>query len=69
VEICKSIILSAVLYGGETWSSTLREGRRLKMFDKTALRETFGSKSDEETEGRRRLNEQELNNLTTQQIF
>jgi len=54
---------------GETWSSTLREGRRLRMLDKTALRETFGTKSDEETEGRRGLNKHELHNLTPQQIF
>jgi hypothetical protein len=39
------------------------------MLDKTALRETFGPNSDEETEGRRRLNKQELHNLIPQQIF
>jgi len=31
--------------------------------------ETFGPKSDDETEGRSRLNKQELHNLTPQQIF
>lgn len=69
MEIYRSIILPNVLYGCETWSSTLREGRGLKMLDKTALRETFGPKSDEETEGRRRLNKQGLHNFTTQQIL
>lgn len=69
MEICRSIILPAVLYGCETWSSTLTEGRRLTMLDKTALKETFGPKSDEETEGRRRLNKQEFYNLTPQQIL
>jgi hypothetical protein len=39
------------------------------MLNKTALRETFGPKSDEETEGRRRLNKQDLHNLTPQKIF
>jgi len=55
--------------GVKTWSSKLREGRGLKMLDKPALRETFGPKSDEETEGRRRLNKQGLHNITPQQIF
>jgi hypothetical protein len=32
IEIYRTIILSVVLYGCETWSLTLREERRLKVF-------------------------------------
>jgi hypothetical protein len=47
VKICKTIILPIVLYGSETWSLTLREEHRLRMFDNRALRRMFGSKMDE----------------------
>ena len=40
---------SFVLYGCETWSSTLREKRRLKVFENGVLRRIFGSKRDEVT--------------------
>jgi hypothetical protein len=33
IRIYKSIILSVVLYGRETWSLTLREERRLRVFE------------------------------------
>jgi hypothetical protein len=49
VKICKTIILPVVLYGSETWSLTLREEHRLRMFDNRALRRMFGSKMDEVT--------------------
>jgi hypothetical protein len=52
--------------GGESWFPTLRDGHRLMMLHKTALRKTFGPKSDELTEGRTRLKIQELHNLTPQ---
>jgi hypothetical protein len=37
-----SIILPVVLYGYETWSLTLREERRLKLFENRVLRRLFG---------------------------
>jgi hypothetical protein len=43
------IILPLVLYGCETWSLTLREERRLRVFEKRVLRRTFGTKRDEVT--------------------
>jgi hypothetical protein len=36
-----------VLYGFETWSLTLREERRLRVFENRALRRVFGPKRDE----------------------
>jgi hypothetical protein len=38
------VILSVVLYGCETWSLTLREDHRLRVFENRVLRRTFGSK-------------------------
>ena len=35
------------LYGCETWSLTLREERRLRMFENRVLRRVFGPKRDE----------------------
>jgi hypothetical protein len=43
------IILPVVLYGCETWPSTLREERRLRVFENRVLRRIFGPKRDEVT--------------------
>jgi hypothetical protein len=40
------------LYGCETWSLTLKEGRRLRVCENRVLRRTFGPKRDEVTENR-----------------
>jgi hypothetical protein len=45
----KNIILPVVLYGCETWSLTLREDRRLRVFENRVLRRIFGPKRDEIT--------------------
>jgi len=47
IKICRTIILPVVLYGPETWSLTLREERRLMVFEKRVLRRIFGPKRDE----------------------
>jgi len=49
IEIYRTITLPVVLYGCETWSLTLREERRLWVFEKRVLRRIFGSKRDEVT--------------------
>jgi hypothetical protein len=41
IKIYRTIILPVVLYGCETWSLTLWEGRRLRMFESRVLRRTF----------------------------
>jgi hypothetical protein len=44
-----AIILPLVLYGYKTWSLTLREERRLRVFENGLLRRIFGPKGDEVT--------------------
>ena len=59
----RTIILSVVLYGCETWSLILREERRLRVFENRVLRRIFGPKRDEVTGEWRKLHNEELNNL------
>ena len=47
IIIYKTIILPAVLYSCETWSLTLREEYKLRVFENRILRRTFGPKRDE----------------------
>ena len=47
IKINRKIILPVVLYGCETWLLTLREERRLGMFENRVLRKIFGPKKDE----------------------
>ena len=54
-KIYRTIILSVVLYGCETWSLTLREERRLRVFENRVLRRVFGPKRDEVTGEWRKL--------------
>ena len=42
IKIYRTTILSFVLYGCETWSLTLREERRLRVFENRELRRIFG---------------------------
>jgi len=49
IKIYRTIILPVVLYGCETWSLILREGRRLRVFENRVLRRVSGSKRDEVT--------------------
>jgi hypothetical protein len=52
--------LLVVLYGCETWSLTLREECRLRVFASRVLRRIFGPKRDEVTGEWRRLHNKEL---------
>jgi len=45
-KIYGTIILPAVVYGCETWLLTLREDRRLRVFENRVLRRIFGPKRD-----------------------
>ena len=56
----KTIILPVVLYGCETWSLTLREEHRLRVFENKVLRKIFGAKRDEITGEWRKLHNAEL---------
>jgi hypothetical protein len=48
-EIYRTIILPDILYGCEIWSLTLREERRLRVFENSMLRRIYGPKRDEVT--------------------
>jgi hypothetical protein len=63
VKIYKSIILTVVLYGCETWSLTLREEHRMRVFEIRFIRIIFGSKRDELTGEWRKFHSEELHNL------
>jgi hypothetical protein len=56
----RTIILPVVLYGCESWSLTLREECRLRVFENEVLRRIFGPKRDEVTGEWRRLHSEEL---------
>jgi hypothetical protein len=47
IRIYKTIILPVALYGCETWSLTLREEHRLRVFENRVLRRIFGPKEEE----------------------
>ena len=64
IKIYRTIILPVVLYGCETWSLTLREERRLRVFENRVLRRIFGPKRDEVTGEWRKLYNEELNDLS-----
>jgi hypothetical protein len=63
IRINKTIILPVVLYGCETWSLTLREELRLRVFENRVLRRIFGPRRDEVTGGRRKLHNEVLHIL------
>ena len=47
IKIYRTVILPVVLYGCETWSLTLREERKLRVFENRVLRKIFGPRRDE----------------------
>ena len=47
IKIYRTIILPVVLYWRETWSLTLREERRLRVFENRGMRRIFGARRDE----------------------
>ena len=51
------------MYGCETWSLTLREERKPRLFEDMVLRRIFGPRRDEVTGERWRLYNEELNDL------
>jgi hypothetical protein len=63
IKTYKIIILPVVLYGCETWSLTLREEHRLRVFEYSVLRRIFGPKRDEVAGEWRKLHNEELHDL------
>jgi hypothetical protein len=58
-----TIILPVVLYGCKTRPLTLREERRLRVFENRVLRGIFGSEKDEVIGEWRRLHNETLHDL------
>jgi len=63
IKIYRTIILPVVFYGCETWSLTLREERKRRVFENRVLRRIFGPRRDEVTGEWRRWHNEELNDL------
>jgi hypothetical protein len=63
IKLYGNVILLVILYGYETWSLTLSEERRLRVFENSVLRRTFWLRRDEVTGERRQLHNEELNDL------
>ena len=63
IKMYRTVILPVVLYGCETWSLTLREEHRLRLFENRVLRRICGCKRDEVTGEWRRLQNEELHAL------
>jgi len=61
--IYRTIILPVVLYGCETRSLTLREEKKLRVFENMVLRRIFEPRKDEVTGECRRVHNEELNDL------
>jgi hypothetical protein len=54
-----------VVYGCETWSLTLREEHRLRLFENRVLRRIFGPERNEVTGECRKIHNEELHDLYT----
>jgi len=65
IKTHRTVIFHVVLYGCETWSFTLREERRKRLFENRVLRRIFGPKRDEVTGEWRKLLNEELNDLNS----
>jgi hypothetical protein len=57
------MMLPVVLYGCETWSLTLREEHRLRVFENRVRRRIFGPKKDAVTGEWRKQHNEELHDL------
>jgi hypothetical protein len=64
IKIYKTVILPLVLYGWETWSLTLREEHRLRVFENRVLRRKFEPRREEDGSWRK-LHKDELHSLCT----
>jgi hypothetical protein len=58
IKTHKTVILPVVLYGYETWSLTLREDHRLRVFENRVLRRIFGPRGDEDGSWRKLHNDE-----------
>jgi len=69
IKTYRTTIFPVVLYGCVTWSLTLREEQRLRVFEDRVLRSTLGPKRDEVTGEWRKLHNEDLNDLYSSSII
>jgi hypothetical protein len=67
IKIYRTVTLTVLLYGCETWSLTFREEHRLRVFENRVLRRIFGPKREEDGSGRK-LHNDELHSLYSSPI-
>jgi len=65
IKTTRTVTLPDVLYGCETWSLTLREERRLGVFENRVLRRTCGPERDELTGEWSKLHNEVLSDLSS----
>jgi hypothetical protein len=63
IKVHKILISPVVLYGCETWSLTLREEHRLRVFENRVLKRIFGLKEGGRGGRLQKLHNEELHNL------
>ena len=63
IKIHRIIVLPVVLYGCETLSLTLKEERRMRVFENRVLRRIFGPRRDKVRGEWGKLHNEELNDL------
>jgi hypothetical protein len=63
IKVCRAVILPVIVYRCDNWSLTLREERRLRVFENRMLRRMFGPKRDEVTGEWGTLHNEKLNGL------
>jgi hypothetical protein len=68
IRIHKAIILLVDLYGCETWSLTLREEHRLRVFENRVLRTIFGPNRHEVAGKLRKLHNEDFVICTLRQV-
>jgi hypothetical protein len=69
ITIYRTIILSVVFYECETWSLTLREECRLRVFENMVLRRIFWPRRGEVTGEWKKQHNEELTDLYSPNIF
>jgi hypothetical protein len=69
IIIRRTLILSVVLYGCKVYSLTLREERRLRVFENRVLRRIFGPKREEVAGSWKRLHNEFHNLYASQNII
>ena len=69
IKMYRTIFLPLCLNACETWSLTLREERRLRVFENKMLRKIFGPKMNDVTGEWRKLHNEEINDLYSSPIL